>query len=83
MRLDIEIQKIKDTENVDVITEELAKINLLERRLVLEGKENSPTHAKLLREKRELLLLKARLDGEIVDKVEHIVPAWVQYIPDE
>jgi hypothetical protein len=28
-------------------------------------------------------LLKARLDGEIVDKVEHIVPAWVQYIPDE
>jgi hypothetical protein len=80
--LDIEIQKIKDTENVDVITEELAKINLLERKIILEGKENSPTHAKLLREKRELLLLKARLDGEIVDKVEHIVPAWVQYIDE-
>ena len=81
--LDSEIQKIKDSENIDVITEELAKINLLERRMILEGKENTPTHAKLLREKRELLLLKARLDGEIVDKVEHIVPAWVQYIEDE
>ena len=52
-------------------------------RMITEGKENTPTHAKLLREKCELLLLKARLDGEIVDKVEHIVPAWVQYIPDE
>lgn len=81
--LDSEIQKIKDSENIDVITEELAKINLLERRMIAEGKENTPTHTKLLREKRELLLLKARLDGEIVDKVEHIVPDWVQYIPDE
>jgi len=81
--LDSEIQKIKDSENVDVIIEELAKINLLERRMITEGKENTPTHTKLLREKRELLLLKARLDGEIVDKVEHIVPDWVQYIPDE
>lgn len=78
-----EINNIKKVSNIDIINEELAKLRVLENRIIDSGNENSVMHDKLRKEKRELLTMKAKIEGEIKEVVDvNVLPSWIKKIEE-
>lgn len=78
-----EINNIKKVSNIDIINEELAKIRVLEQRIIDSGEENSIPHDKLRKEKRELLAMKAKIEGELKETLDvHVLPDWIKKIEE-
>lgn len=71
-----------DTTNLDLVKDALKKILILERNMIVSGKGETKEFMSLLKEKRDLITLKSKLEGELVDmNTTVVVPEWVKKVP--
>lgn len=70
-----------DTSNLELVKDALKKILILERNMILAGKGETKEFMSLLKEKRDLITLKSKLEGELSDmNTTVVIPEWIQKI---
>lgn len=79
----LELLQVENSSNLSIIKDGLASILKAEKKLVAEGKEGTKEYLDIIIEKRRLIELKAKLEGEIDDgdKV-FAIPAFVRAMED-
>jgi len=80
---DKELRMVKKSTNKELIEVELARIEKQIVDLLHKGNEASNEYLRLVREKKDLIALRSKIEGEMVDKIEHTIPQWIEEIPDE
>ncbi len=80
---DGELRQIRKLSNKELIEIELARIEKQIKKLLKEGKEATNNYIRLLREKKDLIALKAKIEGEMVEKIEHTLPGWLEELVDK
>lgn len=76
--LEQEIDCVNKLSNIDLIKEALAVIRMKKKRLIKEGQDESQEFDKLVKTESEVLSLKAKMEGELVDKHEFTMPEWIK-----
>lgn len=76
---ELELGEITLSSNLDIIKDTIASLIRLERKMMRDGKENTKEFFALLSEKRRLVEMKAKLEGEL-DAKENNVYVLPQYI---
>jgi len=72
------VNKLKQTKNKDAIAEAIAHVQYKKHKMVKTGRDESKGFYNLQRLESELLSLKAKVDGDLVEKVEVTMPEWVK-----
>jgi len=78
---DIEMEKftISNSSNLDIVIDGLANIIRAEKKLLLNGKEDTKEYLDIIIEKRRIIELKAKLEGEIDDTTSKIIiPSYIE-----
>jgi hypothetical protein len=76
--------KIKVTPNRELIVEALSTIRAKKDSLIDNGRDDSVEFVKLAKLELDILSLKAKIDGELIDKTEiRRVPEFIQKIKEE
>lgn len=77
------VEKVKQSKNPDMIAEAIAYIQFKKYKLIEYGRDDSRDFNNLQKLESELLNLKAKVDGDLVEKVEVSVPEWIKCKKEE
>lgn len=79
----LELLQVENSSNLDIVKDGLASILKAEKKLVSEGKEGTKEYLDIITEKRRLIELKAKLEGEIEDgDTKYVLPKFVTLLED-
>lgn len=77
--LSLEMVTINNFTNLDIVKEGLANLLKAEKKLILQGKEGTKEYLDVVVEKRRLIELKAKLEGELQDgEKTYVIPPYIQ-----
>lgn len=76
-----ELVRINTVKTIDLVKEEIARLNVQELQMIEEGKENTLEYNKLVKLKMEYITAKGKIEGEITD-TNITVPDWLSRLED-
>lgn len=71
---------VRDRSNLDMVKDTLATITALEMQYIDEGAEFSPEMTKLWATKQKFMEQKAKMEGDLVENINVVIPEWIKYI---
>jgi len=71
----------KNATNLDIVERTLNQIESAITSMILSGESKTKEYNEMIRRKQEWLSLRAKLQGEMVDKVEMSIPEWIRKVP--
>ncbi len=79
--ISLEMVSIENLTNIDIVKEGIANLMRAEKKMLAEGKEGTKGYLEVIAEKRRLIELKAKLEGELQENDGDktiIIPSYIQ-----